>query len=122
MLGKPLGKLLTLDRGDRCQLGKPSLSVAGGDKASVVVNCKAGCSQDAVIKELMERGLWPSNRGEGGRHIPTGHDAHPHTVGLTVAQYAAAKKLDSIMAASFTRAGLIPRLATASSSSRIAAR
>lgn len=39
---------------------KPSLSIAEGDDRSVVVKCFAGCSQDAVIAALRERGLWSS--------------------------------------------------------------
>jgi hypothetical protein len=35
----------------------PSLRISDGDNGKVIVNCKAGCSQDAVIAALTERGL-----------------------------------------------------------------
>lgn len=36
----------------------PSLSIAQGTSADIVVHCHAGCSQDSVIKALRLRGLW----------------------------------------------------------------
>lgn len=40
--------------------GKPSLSVTERNGA-VLVHCHAGCSQDAVIAALKDKGLWPTN-------------------------------------------------------------
>jgi putative DNA primase/helicase len=37
----------------------PSMSLADGDTGSVVVCCHAGCSQDAVIAALQDKGIWP---------------------------------------------------------------
>jgi putative DNA primase/helicase len=37
----------------------PSLSIDDGDNGKPVVFCNAGCSQEAVIAALTERGLWP---------------------------------------------------------------
>ena len=36
----------------------PSLSIREGDHDRVLVRCWAGCTQDAVIAALAERGLW----------------------------------------------------------------
>ena len=55
----------------------PSLSLSeSGDR--VLVHCQAGCTQDAVIAALRERGLWP----EGNK-----------AAGLTLTELAAAKGL-----------------------------
>jgi len=37
----------------------PSLSITDGADGRVLVHCFAGCSQDAVIAALRQRGLWP---------------------------------------------------------------
>ncbi len=38
----------------------PSLSIGLGARGAIVVRCHSGCSQDAVVQSLKERGLWPS--------------------------------------------------------------
>jgi hypothetical protein len=38
----------------------PSLSITETADGRILVHCKTGCPQDAVIKELIARGLWPS--------------------------------------------------------------
>ena len=72
----------------------PSLSVVDKD-GIVLVNCHAGCTQDAVIEVLKERGLWAnlSNRGVGGGGIPSNSDATLQPLGCTLAQYAENKLL-----------------------------
>src|SRR5262249_10331976 len=45
----------------------PSLSVSDGNDGKVLVHCHAGCSQDAVIVALQDRGLWPDN---GSKPLP----------------------------------------------------
>ncbi len=40
----------------------PSLSVRDGERAALLVYCFAGCTQDAVIAALRERGLWPGSQ------------------------------------------------------------
>lgn len=46
----------------------PSLSIADGDGGRVLVTCRSGCTQDAVIEALRKRGFWPSSNGSGGPH------------------------------------------------------
>ncbi|MDO8614988.1 MAG: DUF3631 domain-containing protein [Dehalococcoidia bacterium] len=45
----------------------PSLAVGTGKDGKVLVKDFAGCSQDAVIAALTERGLWPSPPSRNGR-------------------------------------------------------
>ncbi len=71
---------------------RPSLSVTEKD-GQILFRCRAGCSQESVIFALSERGLWSKRKEKGGLHIPPRNSANLHTSGLTVAQYAAAKKL-----------------------------
>ncbi len=40
---------------------EPSLSVTDTADSKVLVHCHAGCDQDAVIKALRDRGLWPDS-------------------------------------------------------------
>ena len=40
---------------------EPSLSVTDTGDSKVLVHCHAGCDQDAVIKALRDRGLWPDS-------------------------------------------------------------
>jgi hypothetical protein len=54
----------------------PSLTVSDRDNGKVLVHCKSGCGQEAVIEVLRERGLW-----------------HAEPPGLTLAQLAEAKGL-----------------------------
>ena len=68
---------------------KPSLNVKEGDGGKVLVKCFAGCTQEAVIGALQERGLWP----QAGRGVD-GVDQRKAT-GLTVAELAEAKGLDA---------------------------
>lgn len=77
-------------RGDR----SPSLSIGDGERG-LVVHCHAGCSQDAVIAELRDRGLWAdgNRQGEGRWHIPSGEAATPQHEGCTLEGYAARKRL-----------------------------
>jgi len=37
----------------------PSLSISESDSGKVLVKCFAGCSQEAVISALRDRGIWP---------------------------------------------------------------
>ncbi len=77
-----------------------SLSIAIGDDGRVLLRCFAGCPVEAIVKalglELKE--LFPDRRrdgrGEGGLSIPpeTLATVQP-AAGLTLAQYAAAKRL-----------------------------
>jgi len=67
--GCPCGKRQGKEWRTHCPAHKdewPSLSIADGEDGKVLVHCRAGCSQDAVIAALRERGLWP-NRGDGHR-------------------------------------------------------
>ena len=41
----------------------PSLSIDDGHNGKPVVFCNVGCSQEAVIAALTERGLWPEKDG-----------------------------------------------------------
>lgn len=45
----------------------PSLSISTGDEGRVLVHCYAGCSQDAVIDALKNRGLWPNANPDDDR-------------------------------------------------------
>ena len=48
----------------------PSLSVSPGDDVDVVLHCHKGCSQEAVIDELIRRGLWPDeDKAENGEDL-----------------------------------------------------
>ena len=78
-----------------------SLSVGTGDDGRVLLKCFVGCDTVQIVGAigLTLADLFPKGQpGEGGRHIPS-HDAttvqHPETVaiGLTLAQYAEAKRL-----------------------------
>ncbi len=40
---------------------EPSLSISAGDEGKVLVRCHAGCTQEAVIAALRQRGLWKNN-------------------------------------------------------------
>jgi putative DNA primase/helicase len=42
----------------------PSLSLIDGDSGTPIFKCMSGCSQDAVIVSLKERGAWHSNSGQ----------------------------------------------------------
>jgi putative DNA primase/helicase len=46
----------------------PSLSIAHGTSADIVVHCHAGCSQDSVIKALRLHGLWGKSTNSSHRH------------------------------------------------------
>ena len=46
---------------------KPSLAVSDGKDGKVLVRCWAGCSQEAVLAALTERGLWKPPRSTNGR-------------------------------------------------------
>lgn len=37
---------------------KPSLAITEGDNGKILVLCRAGCPQEAVIQALRDRGLW----------------------------------------------------------------
>ena len=50
---------------------KPSLVVSEG-QGKTLVHCKAGCSQDAVIGALKERGLWSSHTQRNGHKARSG--------------------------------------------------
>jgi hypothetical protein len=47
----------------------PSLSVTESEAGKILVRCHAGCTQDAVINALRDRGLWPfeSKRKSNGK-------------------------------------------------------
>ncbi len=40
---------------------RPSLDIDEGKDGKVLVICRAGCSQEAVINRLIELGIWPGN-------------------------------------------------------------
>ncbi len=42
----------------------PSLSISIGDNGKLLFHCFSGCSQDAVVEALKERGLWPGSQGK----------------------------------------------------------
>jgi hypothetical protein len=44
-----------------------SLSISEGDSGKVLVTCHAGCSQDALIGALRNKGLWPQRVSNGAR-------------------------------------------------------
>jgi hypothetical protein len=46
---------------------KPSLAASDGKDGKVLVRCWAGCSQEAVLAALTERGLWKLPRSTNGR-------------------------------------------------------
>src|SRR5262245_57807599 len=65
----------------------PSLSVSEGANGKVLFNCKAGCTQEAVIDGLRRLGLW-GNRGNGSQpraQRPNGDGARG--LGKVVASY-----------------------------------
>jgi hypothetical protein len=80
----------------------PSLSVSQSKNGKRLIKCMAGCSQDAVIEVLKERGLWP-RPGRNGRKsvaaMPIGKpsdkvtNSHSGAAGLSTAMLAAAKNL-----------------------------
>lgn len=73
----------------------PSLSVKEVD-GKALVHCHSGCSQDAVIDALKQRGLWATIHSNGrGEGYPTPPDtaATVQPLGCTLAQYAEAKLL-----------------------------
>lgn len=41
---------------------KPSLAIAVGDDGKILLHCRAGCPQEAVIQALRDRGLWDSKQ------------------------------------------------------------
>lgn len=47
---------------------RPSLTVSTGRNGRLLVNCKGGCTQSAVLNSLTERGLWGSRRPRNGAH------------------------------------------------------
>ena len=67
-----------------------SLSVCQASDGKVLVKCHAGCSQDAVIDALRERGLWPTAEGDGGI---SGGQGRLGVKGLSLVDLAAAKYL-----------------------------
>ena len=75
----------------RCPAHKdanPSLSVSEGTGGKVLVNCKAGCTQEAVIDELRRLNLW-GNRGNGSQpraQKPNG-SGDARALGKVVASY-----------------------------------
>src|SRR6516162_1972983 len=58
----------------------PSLSIDEGRNGRPVFHCHAGCNQQAVLDALIAMNLWPRP-----------HERKPN--GLTLAQYAEAKRL-----------------------------
>lgn len=52
----------------------PSLHITPGDNGKLLVNCQAGCSQDAVIQALKNHSLWPegSGRKSSTANLPLG--------------------------------------------------
>ena len=50
---------------------KPSLSISDAKDGKVLVHCHAGCDQRAVIKALIDRGLWDARVENAGRFFQT---------------------------------------------------
>src|SRR4051812_28399201 len=44
---------------------EPSLDITEGEDGKILVNCRVGCEQVAVIDALRSRGLWPVCSGGG---------------------------------------------------------
>lgn len=56
----------------------PSLSVDVGSSGKLIVKCRAGCSQSAVIDAMKSRGLWPgSSRRPARRDEAAAHQQEP---------------------------------------------
>ena len=70
----------------------PSLSIAERD-GKVLVHCFAGCPQEDVIAALRARGSWSNNLGP---RIPPDSACNPATQGLSLADYARAKRLGEL--------------------------
>src|SRR5688500_2906215 len=75
------------------------LSVSRGDEDRALVSCVGGHRADDVVAALglkLSDLFVPNGRekGEGGRYSPPNNTATAQHPGLTLAQYAAAKKLD----------------------------
>ena len=49
----------------------PSLSLAAGSDGTILFYCHGGCSQEAVLIALRDRGLWPEARFRSPRPKPT---------------------------------------------------
>jgi hypothetical protein len=45
----------------------PSLTITEGEDGKILVHCKAGCTQEAVIGALRAKGLWPQRVSNGAR-------------------------------------------------------
>lgn len=56
----------------------PSLSIDEGREGKVLLRCRAGCTQDAVLSALRQRGLWPEAR-RGREPGPTRKQSAPAT-------------------------------------------
>lgn len=56
----------------------PSLSIDEGDVGKVLVNCHAGCEQDAVINALRTKGLWPDERKTAPENSHSKLNGAPH--------------------------------------------
>ena len=54
---------------------KPSLSISVGDDGKTLVCCHAGCSQEAIIEALKQRGLWGNTGQRGPRPKPNMQEA-----------------------------------------------
>ncbi|MDA9982491.1 hypothetical protein N9H39_07090 [Gammaproteobacteria bacterium] len=69
----------------------PNLSIDDGDNGKILVKCFAGCEQTAVIEALKSRDLWPK---KGNGSTLSLRQTRNTSTGITLEEYATAKKLD----------------------------
>ena len=72
-----------------------SLSVDPGDDGRALIHCHAGCPPERVVEALgwKPADLFPPRPGGGGPIPPDNRATVPRSGGLTLAAYAAAKRL-----------------------------
>lgn len=74
----------------------PSLSIANGENGKLLVHCFGGCRPEAVVAALKSLNVWPA----GGNGCPAGEgDRREASGGLTIDEFAKAKKLNHIFLA-----------------------
>jgi hypothetical protein len=63
------------------QESNPSFTVTDGDNGSPVFYCHAGCSQEAIMEALCDRGLWHAGTGRSSEDIVRGMGARARANG-----------------------------------------